>query len=48
MREAQEYSVQNKNYWLAASLLGSSHPFYDVAKLESEQNEDDDGMGMRY
>ena len=47
MREAQEYCVQNKSYWLAASLLGSSHPFYELVESENMPNNDGDEAKIR-
>ena len=43
VREAQEYCTQSKNYWLAATLLGSSHPHYEATAAAVEDTE---GMDM--
>lgn len=42
VREAQEYCTRSKNYWLAATLLGSSHPRYEATTAVEET----EGMDM--
>jgi hypothetical protein len=34
IKEAQELSVKHKLFWLAASLLGHSDPYYDFLQSE--------------